>query len=131
MALEMGALAAELDELCEEDAEGWDDRELSAEARLDTKKAGLSDEEVARCRSIAQDPRRFEEAIERVLADLQPCVDKLRRQDLLVKSLDGIFKGVYGQKAKLEVFGSTICDLAGKGSDLDLTSRTRRTCCAG
>ena len=59
--------------------------------------------------------------IHSVLHDLQETAVCQHRQKRLTQRLDRILKDVYGEQAVLKVFGSTVCSLACKNSDLDMT----------
>ena len=94
---------------------------LKAREEARRQQAILRDEEVARGMQMEQDSARLEPIIHGVLAHLAPDQEKSRRQDGLVLRLERFVKGLYGAQATLEVFGSTVCQHAGKSSDLDVT----------
>jgi terminal uridylyltransferase len=64
---------------------------------------------------------RVDVVIHSVLHDLQETAVCQHRQKRLTQRLDRILKDVYGEQAVLKVFGSTVCSLACKNSDLDMT----------
>jgi len=64
---------------------------------------------------------RLEGACAAALADLRPTAACQHRQGRLLQRLRRILRDLYGPQARLEVFGSTVCNLAGRGSDLDMT----------
>jgi len=66
------------------------------------------------------DALRLEEMIKSVLVDLLPSQEKTRQQDGLVKRLLVLFQNIY-PGARLDVFGSTVCEHAGQSSDIDVT----------
>jgi DNA polymerase sigma len=69
----------------------------------------------------AAEAARLEGACAAALAGLQPTAACQHRQGRLLQRLGRILRDVYGPQAQLEVFGSTVCMLAGRGSDLDMT----------
>jgi DNA polymerase sigma len=79
------------------------------------------DAELARKMQIEEEAPRFDSIIKSVVADLQPTPNCHHRQTRLIQRLERILKDIYGPKVQLEVFGSTVCNLAGKSSDLDMT----------
>jgi len=80
-----------------------------------------NDHAIARSMQIREDAPRLEDMVRSVVADLQPTPSCQQRQHHLITRLERIFQQLYGHKVQLEVFGSTVCNLAGKSSDLDMT----------
>ena len=69
----------------------------------------------------ASEAPRLEGACASVLGDLLPTHSSENRQNRLIQRLEHILQDMYGLQAKLAVFGSTTCNLAGRSSDLDMT----------
>lgn len=68
-----------------------------------------------------ENQQRVEDVCASLLADLLPTHNCRQRQNRLIQRLERILQDMYGPHAKLDVFGSTVCNLAGRSSDLDMT----------
>jgi DNA polymerase sigma len=79
------------------------------------------DQELARSLQIEEEAPRLDSIVTSVIADLQATSRCQHRQSRLVQRLGSILKNIFGPSVLLEVFGSTVCNLAGKNSDLDMT----------
>ncbi len=96
-------------------------RPARTEAECRQKPNALRDHEMAR---QEEDEPRLEALVRGVLQELRPTTSFQHRQNRLFQRLDRILKELWPH-ALLEIFGSSVCSLAGKNSDLDMTFSPR------
>jgi len=93
-------------------------------ARTEAEPQALRDHEMARQLQMEEDEPRLEALVRGVLQELRPTTSFQHRQNRLFQRLDRILKELWPH-ALLEIFGSSVCSLAGKNSDLDMTFSPR------
>ena len=83
--------------------------------------AVMRDHELARMIQIQDDEDDLEDLLKIVLSDMRPTDKHKEQQQMVAKWVDGILKDLYGHIAKCTRYGSSVCGLACKNADLDLT----------
>ena len=83
--------------------------------------AVMRDHELARMIQLQDDEVDLEVLLKRVLCDMQPKDNLKIQQQMVAKWVDSILKDLYGPAAKCTPYGSSVCGLACKNADLDLT----------
>jgi len=92
-----------------------------AEAEAEAEARTRRDHELARRLQLEEDQPRLDALVRGVLHELRPTPSFQHRQNRLFQRLDRLLKELFGPHALLEIFGSSVCNLAGKSSDLDMT----------
>jgi len=96
--------------------DGWNSN-VAEEERI----AVMRDDELARMIQIPDDRSDPEDLQVQVLSEMQPPKKLQEQQQMVAKWVDGILKDLYGPEAECTSYGSSVCGLAGKNADLDLT----------
>jgi DNA polymerase sigma len=100
------------------------EREHKLEAQGGQRPPWTEAESQARRLQMGKDEPRLEALVRGVLQELRPTPSFQHRQGRLFQRLECILKELWPH-ALLEIFGSSVCSLAGKNSDLDMTFSPR------